>query len=838
MAKAAKKKPATRRKGQKKKSAPPGGPEFDPFDDSVLSAYLKNVRDWHGFIRFLGLPYLKENPDIVIDRLYVEPKLSETNISSDTDPENWPKPADALSVIADTPRCVLLGDPGCGKSTLINWIAWQLARPGDNPAASRLGRLLPVPLVLRELRIGRNIDLESLIDAFLDHDMAKPLAGAKSRLLDLMEDGRVCFLIDGLDEVGDIATRRALRSAFQQGFSRYPSCRWILTSRIVGYDDAPIEFLSNEDLKAAITNFSEIWSEEDAKELSSHWLLTSDHVLADPFKTDVPEAERDNLLRAFRNSAVHRKENRQGKLDIETMSDSSSGEDSRIRENLDDGIAKPFNVKRLYVSPFDDRQIRRFVENWYRIRESADAQVGAGSRNLVLAIEEDHAIQRLARIPNLLTMMALIHRIRARLPNGRALLYAEICQAYLESIDGYRGVRELNYPLAEQKRWLARVGYEMQRRRVEGSDNAGADQDDTEILATSAEVIEWISQAMAESGRDGDDDEAEEFVDYIARRSGLLLPRGESRFAFMHLSFQEYFAAVYLNEIICTPSWLMSLDDENAPFSGGKLYDLAGTAVWREVLVFLFEVLAETKEWGEKAAEVFFDRDFEGIDLEEPNRAQLLARLAVDPHTRFSDEMRRSAMRACLTEIGISRSFERHRRQSAHSACLNVLLSAEPEILEIVWAVISGFLESGAGRLNFSGCGRLHDLAPLAGLTGLQTLDLDGTGVHDLAPLAGLTGLQTLDLNGTGVQDLAPLAGLTGLQWLDLNRTGVDDLAPLAGLTGLQWLDLNGTGVHDLAPLAGLTGLQRLDLNRTGVDDLAPLAGLTGLRLDLNRNEA
>ena len=57
----------------------------------------------------------------------------------------------------------------------------------------------------------------------------------------------------------------------------------------------------------------------------------------------------------------------------------------------------------------------------------------------------------------------------------------------------------------------------------------------------------------------------------------------------------------------------------------------------------------------------------------------------------------------------------------------------------------------------------MSDLAPLAKLTGLQRLDLDGTGVSDLAPLAKLTGLQRLDLDDTSVCDLAPLAKLTRL---------------------------------------------------------------------------
>lgn len=70
----------------------------------------------------------------------------------------------------------------------------------------------------------------------------------------------------------------------------------------------------------------------------------------------------------------------------------------------------------------------------------------------------------------------------------------------------------------------------------------------------------WVAAAMAEGGAGGTESDAAEFVDYLARRSGLLLPRGQDQFAFLHLSFQEYFAAVFLQNQIASPAWLMGGD--------------------------------------------------------------------------------------------------------------------------------------------------------------------------------------------------------------------------------------------------------------------------------------
>lgn len=133
-------------------------------------------------------------------------------------------------------------------------------------------------------------------------------------------------------------------------------------------------------------------------------------------------------------------------------------------------------------------------------------------------------------------------------------------------------------------------------------------------------------------------------------------------------------------------------------------------------------------------------------------------------------------------------------------------------------------------RLDLSKCPALSDLTPLSGLTALQTLGLLGTAVTDLRPLSALTGLHWLDLEATPVSDLTPLSGLAGLQALDLSRTQVSDLRPLSCLTGLRRLILWNTQIPDLSPLSALTGLQSLELDDAQVRDLTPLSGLTGLR--------
>ena len=84
-------------------------------------------------------------------------------------------------------------------------------------------------------------------------------------------------------------------------------------------------------------------------------------------------------------------------------------------------------------------------------------------------------------------------------------------------------------------------------------------------------------------------------------------------------------------------------------------------------------------------------------------------------------------------------------------------------------------------------------LADLTLLNGFKTSDLVelrviNCEVTDLRPLRDLP-VRMLTLHGNPITDLAPLAGLSKLEYLDLESTPVTDLSPLAGLP-LKWVIL------------------------------------------------
>jgi internalin A len=707
---------------------PAGVGEFiDPHADPVVQEYLAHVLDWHAYIRFLMFP--QDDPDVRIIHLYVEPMLASRwlppEVASPDDGQLIP----ALDVLAAHPRLVVLGDPGSGKSTLVNWIASQLAvkdafswaerfAEAYRPHCGGRGRLVPVPLVLRDLALRRQMTWDTLREAFLRHQMVREVAGFAARLDDLLRRGQAFVMLDGLDEIGNVEVRKALRAAVFEGMQRYPACRWLLTSRLVGYEAVPFHRETPGDAWSPPASFT---------------------------------AKRRRAREAFQDV-------------LSGVAESMKAEAALTAREA----GNPVPV--WYVAPFRDHEIYQFCQKWFSHRDYNKGRAAQEASGFYERLRSDGATLRLARTPHLLTMMAMIFRARAHLPHGRALLYDEITLAYLEAIDRYRGLQaESDYPFEQKKRWLARVGFEMQRRRAEraaeSEDETSAPGERREILAAAQEVEVWVAEAMRESGYDPRSG-ALAFLDFVKRRSGLLLPRGvgedgQDQYAFLHLSLQEYFAACFLEEQLLSPRWART--GRGAPGANREdLRQYAQQAVWRETLVFLFELLASRPGWPEELAETLFGEVFTDVEagqLAAEPAAVLLAQVAVDPHSGLPRHVRQQAIQVCCEWEAARQAqlregadfFEYQPRVAA------ALFTVEREDLETVW---QAFLTA------------VHDA---------QRLWLTNTGVTELEPLRRLTNLQGLWLANTGGTELEPLRGLTSLRELSLDNTGVTNLEPLGG---------------------------------------------------------
>ncbi|MFF1408506.1 NACHT domain-containing protein [Streptomyces sp. NPDC058289] len=147
-----------------------------------------------------------------------------------------PQPAD--QALARTPRVLLRGEAGSGKTTLVQWLAVTAAQQDRPDRPAYLHNRIPFVLPLRTLtRHGERLPAPKDFLAAIDCPLAgSQPAGWEHRVL---ASGRGLVLVDGIDEVPEAErerTRRWLRDLIDTYDDK--NNRWLVTSRpsAVGQD--------------------------------------------------------------------------------------------------------------------------------------------------------------------------------------------------------------------------------------------------------------------------------------------------------------------------------------------------------------------------------------------------------------------------------------------------------------------------------------------------------------------------------------------------------------------------------------------------------------------------
>jgi hypothetical protein len=138
-------------------------------------------------------------------------------------------------------RAVVLGNPGGGKSTLASKICYDLASEYRKRHVN--GReLTAVLVVLRDYGAAKKEHTCSIVQ-FMEavansHYQIKPPSGSIEYML---LNGRAIVIFDGLDELLDTSHRLEISDDIESFCNLYPAVPILVTSREVGYEQAPLD---------------------------------------------------------------------------------------------------------------------------------------------------------------------------------------------------------------------------------------------------------------------------------------------------------------------------------------------------------------------------------------------------------------------------------------------------------------------------------------------------------------------------------------------------------------------------------------------------------------------
>jgi len=225
------------------------------------NSYLRHLIN-----RFRRLPLLPttlvpvtDRPTQELDSLYVEIQASGS--------DNKQAPTNVAALLKQSAFTVVLGDPGAGKTTMIQYLTLLFARALRNQSADcgatdlaqekqkirdarnfvetmldTLDYPLPIPLTLSRLKpIIQSLPSRSILDIIQDdlnlNDALKELANPREFFQSYLDAGSCIFLFDAFDELGSKEARDSVAQRLGEFAAAAPAGnRFVVTSRIIGYE--------------------------------------------------------------------------------------------------------------------------------------------------------------------------------------------------------------------------------------------------------------------------------------------------------------------------------------------------------------------------------------------------------------------------------------------------------------------------------------------------------------------------------------------------------------------------------------------------------------------------
>jgi len=431
--------------------------------------YLKQLAQRVDDVKFVGIAVSGEEEQVDLANIFVMPNLREERSSHFSTVEDrllenrqaglleeqrsWARrdltgrKLPAQQVLSFRKKAVLLGAPGSGKTTLVNYFALMLGGQAmSDPTQIGLDQdedWLPIVVRIRDWALEPKMGLLAYLRWYAEESLTVK-ALPEGFFEHWLDRGRSLILLDGLDEVVDEGQRRRIVEQIETFLHQYWENPAVITSRPAGYRR---DFFKLEEFP--------------------HYTL----------------------------------------------------------------------------EPFDETQRNLFIDHWYSSRERDPAKAERRKADLCKALNGKDRLRQLAENPLLLTIIVLIHRYQAELPRQRFKLYEKAVETLLTSWDSGKELKlydvlkylkpdDLLYVLKKLAYWIHTQG--------NVGETEGGTLIDREVLIR--QLCKEICELKDCKGYEAKQ-EAERFVEFVQRRTGLLNEQGRKRYAFVHKTFQEYLTA-------------------------------------------------------------------------------------------------------------------------------------------------------------------------------------------------------------------------------------------------------------------------------------------------------
>ena len=245
-------------------------------ETSFLASYRSHVLDQHGK---LEPPDFDRRRRVPISDIYVPPVIYEdipperTVVSVEENPSTFT----VWDLVGRLDRSVLLGDPGGGKTTASTVLMHHFASDPE--------RRVPFLVTLRNYA-AEDPPTRSVV-GFIEHELETLYqCPAAAGLVDmLLLTGRAVVIFDGLDELLDTSRRADVATRVEHFCSEYPLAPVLVTSRVVGYDQARLD-------DAQFTSFRlGNFRDEDVAAYAHKWFALEDGARPDEADAFLAESE-------------------------------------------------------------------------------------------------------------------------------------------------------------------------------------------------------------------------------------------------------------------------------------------------------------------------------------------------------------------------------------------------------------------------------------------------------------------------------------------------------------------------------------------------------------------